>query len=261
MDNIAMKTSDTVDTGKVYLVGGGPGTPDLLTLRAARLIAAAGTLVYDHLIGPDILALAPADAERIYVGKESARHTLPQERINALLVELAQAGKDVVRLKGGDPFMFGRGGEEIEALVAHGIAFEVVPGISAALGMAAYAGIPLTHRDFAQTCVFATGHLKDGTCDLDWAALARPRQTLAIYMGASSLEEISRNLIAHGLAGDTPAAIVQHATLPAQRCVAATLASLPAAAAAAGIGPPSMIVIGDVVALRDRLNWFSPAGE
>lgn len=251
----------TPRVGKVYLVGGGPGNPDLLTLRAARLIAEAETLVYDHLIGPDILALAPEGAERIYVGKESARHTLPQNRINALLVELAQAGRNVVRLKGGDPFMFGRGGEEIEALVAQDIAFEVVPGISAALGMAAYAGIPLTHRDFAQTCVFATGHLKDGSCDLDWAALARPRQTVVIYMGMSSLESISRNLIAHGLSGDTPAGIVQYATLPAQRSVTATLASLPEAVAAAGIGPPSMIVIGEVVALRDRLNWFLPAGQ
>jgi len=258
MDNIAMKTPHT---GKVYLVGGGPGNPDLLTLRAARLIAEAEVLVYDHLIGADILALAPAKSERIYVGKESAKHTLPQEQINMLLVSLAQTGRNVVRLKGGDPFMFGRGGEEIETLVAHGIAFEVVPGVSAALGMAAYTGIPLTHRDFAQTCVFATGHLKDGSCDLDWQALARPRQTLVIYMGISGLEEISRQLISHGLSGETTAAIVQNATLPEQRCLSATLATLPAAASAAGIASPAIIVIGAVVGLRERLNWFEPASE
>lgn len=245
--------------GTVYLVGGGPGNPELLTLRAARLIAEAEVLVVDHLIGPDILALAPEKAERIYVGKEAGKHTMPQEQINTLLVSLAQAGKNVVRLKGGDPFVFGRGGEEIETLAAHGIAFEVVPGVSAALGMAAYAGIPLTHRDFAQTCVFTTGHLKDGNCHLDWVALARPNQTLVIYMGLAGLEEISRELIAHGLPGETPAAVVQNATLPSQRCVTATLATLPAEVSSAGIMRPAMIVIGAVVSLRERLCWFEPS--
>ncbi len=245
--------------GIVYLVGGGPGNPELLTLRAARLIAEADVVVFDHLIGPDILALASETAERIYAGKEAGKHTIPQQQINQLLVSLAQAGKRVVRLKGGDPFIFGRGGEEIETLVGQGIAFEVVPGVSAALGMAAYAGIPLTHRDFAQTCIFTTGHLRDGSCHLDWATLARPNQTLVIYMGVGGLETISRELIAHGLPGETPAAIVQNATLPNQRCVAATLASLPSEASSAGITPPAMIVIGAVVNLRERLNWFEPS--
>lgn len=252
-------TTQTPQCGKVYLVGGGPGNPDLLTLRAARLIQEADTLVYDHLVSPDILALASAKTERIYVGKESGNHTLPQEQINTLLVDLARKGKNVVRLKGGDPFIFGRGGEELETLSEYGVSFEVVPGVSAALGMAAYTGIPLTHRDFAHACVFTTGHLKDGSCHLDWAALARPKQTLVIYMGMAGIDEISRELIGHGLATDTPAALVQNATLPNQRCVIATLATLSAAAVDAGIVPPTIIVIGEVVTLHNRLDWFKPA--
>ncbi|CAG0963836.1 uroporphyrin-III C-methyltransferase [Rhodocyclaceae bacterium] len=242
--------------GKVYLVGSGPGDPELLTLKAARLIKAADALVYDHLVGPGILDSVRPDAERIYVGKESGQPTLPQEEIKTLLVRLAQPGKTVVRLKGGDPFIFGRGGEEIEELVGSGVAFEVIPGVTAASGMAAYAGIPLTHREHAQSCVFVTGHLKDGSVDLDWQALARPRQTVVIYMGIGALKEICRQLMTHGLPGDTPAACVRHATLPTQQAVIGTLANLPAAVAAAALKQPALIVVGSVVSLHDRLDWF-----
>ena len=244
--------------GTVSLVGGGPGDPELLTLKAARLINGAEVLVYDALVSPAIVAMAPADAEMHYVGKEADRHTLPQADINALLVALALEGKNVVRLKGGDPYIFGRGGEEVEALSAHGVPFEVVPGITAAAGMAAYAGIPLTHRDFCQTVTFATGHLKDGSSDLDWTALARPGQTLVIYMGVKGLEEISARLIKHGLPADTPAAAIQQATLPQQKTVTGTLANLPQRVLDAGIRPPALVVIGQVVTLRERLNWFEP---
>lgn len=245
--------------GKVYLVGGGPGDPELLTLKAARLIGAADAIVYDHLVGAGIMELARADAQRIYVGKEAGKHTLPQEEINTLLVKLAREGKNVVRLKGGDPFIFGRGGEEIEELTEAGIAFEVVPGVTAASGMSAYAGIPLTHRSHAQSLVFATGHLKDSTVNLDWAALARPNQTVVIYMGISTLKEICRQLVAHGLPEDTPAACVRHATLPTQQAVVGTLATLPQAVAAAKLKQPALIVVGSVVSLRERLGWFNPA--
>lgn len=250
-----MNTSSN-DCGTVYLVGGGPGNPELLTLRAAKLIASADILVYDNLIGQDVLALVPARTERIYVGKQAGNHTLPQEEINALLVRLAQTGKNVVRLKGGDPFIFGRGGEEIEELRQHGVPFEVVPGVTAASGMAAYAGMPLTHRDYAQSCTFVTGHLKDGSVDLDWPALSRPRQTVVIYMGIGALPEICRQLMAHGLAANTAAAVVQNATLPQQRVVSGTLATLPDAVATSGIVPPALIVVGEVVQLRKKLAWF-----
>ncbi|PIX74735.1 MAG: uroporphyrinogen-III C-methyltransferase [Rhodocyclales bacterium CG_4_10_14_3_um_filter_68_10] len=246
-----------VRPGTVYLVGAGPGDPELLTLRAARILARADALVYDHLVGASILEFVSPAAKRIYVGKESGHHTLPQSEINAVLVRLARAGRITVRLKGGDPFIFGRGGEEIEELARHGIPFEVVPGITAAAGMAAYAGIPLTHRDLAQSCVFVTGHLKDGGCDLDWTALARPRQTVVIYMGVSALADIARGLIAHGQSAETPAALVREATGPGQLTVSGTLATLPELAARHGITPPALIVIGEVVRLRERLRWFA----
>jgi len=242
--------------GEVALVGAGPGDPELLTLRAARLIGQAHCVVFDNLVGPGIVDLAPAAAERIYVGKVAGKHTLPQEEINRLLVRLAREGKRVVRLKGGDPFVFGRGGEEIEALAAAGIGFEVTPGVTAASGVSAYAGIPLTHRDFAQSCVFATGHLQDGSAELDWPALARPRQTLVIYMGIGALPEISRQLIAHGLAPETPAAAVGYATTPYQRSVAASLGTLPERVRDAGLRPPALLLVGEVVRLHGLLNWF-----
>jgi uroporphyrin-III C-methyltransferase len=241
--------------GTVYLVGAGPGDAELLTLRAARLLAAADVVVYDNLVGDDVLALVRAGAERIYAGKERSRHSLPQEQINELLVRLAHSGRDVVRLKGGDPFVFGRGGEELQALAAAGVPFEVVPGVTAACGVAACAGIPLTHRDHAQACIFVTGHLKDGSCDLDWPALARPRQTVVVYMGLSALASICAQLMAHGLPPDWPAAVVSDGTLPDQRVVCATLATLPDAAAQAGLQSPCLTIVGTVVTLRDELAW------
>ena len=244
--------------GAVYLVGAGPGDPDLLTVRALKLMKRADVALYDNLISPAVLALLPERTERVYVGKQRANHTMRQEAINALLVEHALAGKRVLRLKGGDPFVFGRGGEEIDTLSAHGIPFEVVPGITAALGAAAYAGIPLTHRDHAQSCVFVTGHLKDGSVDLDWPALARPRQTIVVYMGLLSLPMICRKLVEHGLPRDTGAAVVQHGTTPTQRVVTGTLATLPARVAKAKLHAPTLIIVGNVVRLREKLNWFAP---
>lgn len=254
-------TRRAIEPGKVYLVGAGPGDPELLTLRAARLIGAADVLVYDHLIGESILDMAPAGVRRVFVGKESANHSLPQDDINHLLVKLAQEGLRVVRLKGGDPFIFGRGGEEIQVLARHGIPFEVVPGITAAAGCAAYGGFPLTHRDHAQTLVFATGHLKDNTVDLDWTALARPRQTVVFYMGVAAAKEICRQLMAHGLPGDTPAAAIEKGTTVRQRVVAATLATLPEHIRLDHVKPPALLVVGGVIDLRQSCTWFDPAGE
>jgi len=243
--------------GRVALVGAGPGDPELLTLRAARLIGEADVLVVDHLVGEGVLELARPGTERIYVGKESGHHTLPQEDINQLLVRLATAGRRVVRLKGGDPYIFGRGGEEVEELVAAGVAFEVVPGITAACGVAAYAGIPLTHRDYAQSVVFATGHRRDGESALDWAALARPHQTAVIYMGVGQLATHCAALVGHGRAPQTPAALVENGTTARQRVVTGTLESLPARALEAGIRPPALLIVGEVVSLAGKLDWFS----
>jgi uroporphyrin-III C-methyltransferase/precorrin-2 dehydrogenase/sirohydrochlorin ferrochelatase len=252
------KTKVSSGRGAVYLVGAGPGDPELLTLRALKLIKRADVALYDNLVSPEVLALLPARATKVYVGKQRSRHTMRQEAINALLVELARQGKRVLRLKGGDPFVFGRGGEEIDTLSAQGIRFEVVPGITAALGAAAYAGIPLTHRDHAQACVFVTGHLKDGSMDLDWPALARPRQTIVVYMGLLGLPELCRKLVTHGLPRATPAAVVQQGTTQAQRVVTGTLGTLPGLVAKARLHPPTLIIVGDVVRLRERLAWFAP---
>lgn len=245
--------------GVVYLVGAGPGDPDLLTLKAARLLSFADVVVYDNLVGPGVLSLIHSGAEKIYVGKQTNRHTLPQAEINQLLVKLAQQGKNVVRLKGGDSFIFGRGGEELEVLAEHSIAFEVVPGITAASGVSCYAGIPLTHRDYAQSCVFTTGHLKDGTLDLDWVALARPNQTVVIYMGLGALPEIARQLVVHGMPANTPAAIIEKGTTKDQRVAAGTLQTLPELVRNMGLESPSLIIVGQVVTLKPRLQWFTGA--
>lgn len=257
VDMPALLATFRASIGRVYLVGAGPGDADLLTLRAARLLAQADVVVYDHLVGEGVLDLVGAGAELIYVGKERSNHSMPQEQINALLVRRASQGRQVVRLKGGDPFVFGRGGEELQALAAEGVPFEVVPGITAACGVASYAGIPLTHRDHAQSCLFVTGHLKDGSCDLDWPALARPRQTVVIYMGLGGLAEICAQLVKHGQPLHLPAAVVQQGTTCAQRVVCATLADLPARVAEAGLQSPCLIIIGEVVGLHDQLAWFN----
>ena len=249
-------TRATGGAGRVYLVGSGPGNPELLTLRAWHLLQNADVVLYDHLVGADILAMVRAEAQRIYVGKERSNHTLPQGEINALMVRLAREGRSVLRLKGGDPFVFGRGGEEIETLAAAGIPFEVVPGVTAATGVSAYAGIPLTHRDYSHACVFVTGHLKDGTMNLDWPALARPNQTIVVYMGLLGLPVLCQQLIAHGLSAATPAAVVQQGTTENQRVVCGTLATLPLTAIKAGLTPPTLIIVGEVVRLREKLAWF-----
>ncbi len=242
--------------GTVYLVGAGPGDPELLTLRALRIIGEADVLVYDNLVSQSILDLVNPAAERMYAGKQRGNHAVPQDDLNLLLVRLAKQHKRVVRLKGGDPYTFGRGGEEVETLKENGISFEVVPGITAAAGVAAYAGIPLTHRNYAQACVFVTGHLKDGSMNLDWPGLARRRQTVIIYMGLHGLSYLCEQLVAHGLPPDWPAAIVQQGTTPDQRTVTGTLATLPGLAEAAKLHAPTLIIVGEVVRLKDRLAWF-----
>jgi uroporphyrin-III C-methyltransferase/precorrin-2 dehydrogenase/sirohydrochlorin ferrochelatase len=253
-----LQSEDNIQRGEVYLVGSGPGDPDLLTFRALRLMQKADVVVYDALVSKPIVEMTRRDAERIYVGKKRDDHTLPQEEINLLLVRLAKEGKRVLRLKGGDPFIFGRGGEEIETLAAEGVPFQVVPGITAASGVASYAGIPLTHRDHAQSCMFVTGHLKDGTMNLDWDALARPRQTVVVYMGLHGLDTLCAELIKHGLPDTTPIAIVQHGTQPTQRVITGTLATLPAIAEREKPQAPTLIIVGGVVTLREKLAWFHP---
>lgn len=249
---------ESQSSGEVVLVGAGPGDPGLLTLHALRQMQQADVVVYDRLVSDEVMALVRRDARRIFVGKQAGNHCVPQEGINQLLLEEAQKGQRVVRLKGGDPFIFGRGGEELETLVGSGIGFQVVPGITAASGCAAYAGIPLTHRDHAQSVRFVTAHGKGGARDLDWPLLARDKQTLVFYMGLSSCGVIRDQLLAHGKVGDTPVALIERGTQPSQRVIRGTLDQLPALAM--GVESPALIMVGSVVTLADSLAWFGQGG-
>jgi uroporphyrin-III C-methyltransferase/precorrin-2 dehydrogenase/sirohydrochlorin ferrochelatase len=246
------------DMGEVYLVGAGPGDPDLLTFRALRLMQQADVVVYDRLVAEPILQMTRRDARRIYVGKERNHHAMRQEEINRLLADLAKDGHRVLRLKGGDPFIFGRGGEEIDTLAAEGVPFQVIPGVTAASGCAAYAGIPLTHRDYAQSVTFVTGHLKDGTINLNWPALAQPNQTVVFYMGLIGLPIIVEQLLAHGVVSTMPIALIQQGTTHQQRVYTGTLATILELVMVDPPQPPTLLIVGEVVSLRNKLNWFIP---
>jgi uroporphyrin-III C-methyltransferase/precorrin-2 dehydrogenase/sirohydrochlorin ferrochelatase len=242
--------------GEVYLVGAGPGDPDLLTFKALRLMQRADVVLYDRLVGEGILDQVRRDAERIYVGKQPQDHTLPQDEISRLMLRLAKEGKRVLRLKGGDPFMFGRGGEEIELLAEAGIPFQVVPGVTAALGCSAYAGIPLTHRDHAHTCVFVTGHGKDGKIDLDWNLLIQPRQTVAVYMGLAQLRALTEAFVRKGADPMLPAAVVDKGTRPGQTVITSTVSGIADKVAKAALKGPAILIVGTVVRLREKLDWY-----
>ncbi|NLC08596.1 MAG: uroporphyrinogen-III C-methyltransferase [Gammaproteobacteria bacterium] len=243
--------------GEVYLVGAGPGDPDLLTFKALRLMQQADVVLYDRLVAPAIVDMCRRDADRVYVGKAASNHSLPQEQINQKLVDLAKQGKRVLRLKGGDPFIFGRGGEEIEELAQHGVPFQVVPGITSAAGCSSYAGIPLTHRDYAQSVRFVTGHPKDGSLNLPWTELVSNSQTVVFYMGLGTLPDIAKQLMAHGRSSETPVAVIERGTTPEQRVIVGCLADIAIKIIAEQVQSPSLIIVGEVVSLKERLSWFS----
>ncbi len=256
VEQLLQNPEQNSDVGEVYLVGGGPGDPELLTLKALRLMQQADIIVYDRLVSPEVLELTRRDAERIYVGKARNNHTMDQENINQLLVRLAQEGKRVLRLKGGDPFIFGRGGEEIDLLAKEKIPFQVVPGITAASGCSAYAGIPLTHRDYAQSCLFVTGHRKDGSIDLNWKTLAQPNQTVVFYMGLLGVEIICQKLVEYGMRPSTPIALIQQGTTQSQKVLSSTLENLSDMVKQVQPKPPTLIIVGEVVKLQPQLTWF-----
>lgn len=247
--------------GEVYLVGGGPGDPDLLTLKALRLMQQADVVLYDRLVSDAVMNLVRRDATRIYVGKQRSEHAVAQESINQMLVDLAKQGKRVLRLKGGDPFIFGRGGEELELLAENQVPFQVVPGITAASGCAAYAGIPLTHRDYAQSVRFVTGHLKSDSTNLNWPELAQPNQTLVFYMGLVGLPAIAKGLIDNGRASTTPVALIEKGTTAEQRVIVSDLANIAQKVAEADVRAPTLVIVGDVVNLSDNLRWFGEDGH
>ncbi|NOR61923.1 MAG: uroporphyrinogen-III C-methyltransferase [Rhodobacteraceae bacterium] len=247
--------------GEVFLVGAGPGDPDLLTFRALHIMQRADVVLFDRLVSDEIMTLVRRDAERVYVGKAPQQHAMVQEEISELMVELAQRGKRVLRLKGGDPFIFGRGGEELELLAKHKIPFQVIPGITAASGCASYAGIPLTHRDHAQSCVLITAHGRDGILDLDWERLVRPDQTVVVYMGLGSVDILSEQFIKRGLDPATPAAVVDNGTRASQRVVTGDLSNIAENVVESGIKGPALIIIGSVVSLRDELKWFADSDK
>ncbi|MGP1667017.1 MAG: siroheme synthase CysG, partial [Rhodanobacter sp.] len=255
----ALRQPREVLAGSVVLVGAGPGDPGLLTLRALRALNEADVILHDRLISPEVLELARRDAERIEVGKQAGIHHTTQEGIHALLLQHARAGHRVVRLKGGDPFVFGRGGEELEFLRDHGIPYEVVPGITAAVACAAYAGVPLTHREHAQSVRFVTAHCRASMDTLDWPALAQERQTLAVYMGVAGLDVVQAQLLAHGRASDTPFALIENGSRADQRVVTGTLANLVARARVHEVRSPALLILGEVAALASRLAWFGAA--
>jgi len=258
---ISEANADPGYTGEVFLVGAGPGDPDLLTFRALRLMQKADVIVYDRLVSDPIMDLVRRDAERIYAGKERSNHAIPQENINQLLVRLAKEGKRVLRLKGGDNFIFGRGGEEISELIDEDIPFQVVPGITAASGCTTYAGIPLTHRDYAQACIFVTGHLKDGTSDLNWEMLSHKNQTVVFYMGLNNVKSLCEELKKHGRDAKTPAALIEKGTTPDQRVFIGDLDTLADLVHKNNVKAPTLIVVGEVVELHNKLHWFKPGEE
>jgi uroporphyrin-III C-methyltransferase/precorrin-2 dehydrogenase/sirohydrochlorin ferrochelatase len=256
MERELKDTNPTTGTGEVYLVGAGPGDPDLITFRALRLMQQADVVVYDRLVAKPILDMVRRDAKRLYVGKERNNHVMRQEEINRVLANLAKEGHRVLRLKGGDPFIFGRGGEEIDTLAAEGVPFQVVPGITAASGCATYTGIPLTHRDYAQSVTFVTGHLKDGTMNLNWEQLAQPNQTVVFYMGLVGLPIIVDKLLEHGVSAQMPVALVQQGTTHQQKVYSGTLSSILEVVDRDPPKPPTLVIVGEVVKLREKLSWF-----